>query len=266
MGLIHRLERRPDPKAVMEAWIDSPYAFILDGDGDFGRLSRYTFAGADPFLVLKTYGDSVEIRHPDGSVRRVQGNPWETLDTLTAKYRAAPIPGLPPLAAGGAVGYLAYDLYPFCQPAPMLTSPEPFLSPPDCYLGFYDVVLAWDHLDGSARLFSSGFTAAGDGGEERARRRLDEFLRALERGGPPCGGWEDEAGVVTPFARRGLVSNFTRPAYLEAVKKVKEYIAAGEVYQVNLSQRFTAPLTGSSFDLYRRLRSISPAPFSAFLR
>ncbi|MBI2874830.1 MAG: aminodeoxychorismate synthase component I, partial [Firmicutes bacterium] len=77
---------------------------------------------------------------------------------------------------------------------------------------------------------------------------------------------EGEAGVETPLAPRGLVSNFTRPAYLEALKKVKEYIAAGEVYQVNLSQRFTAPLTGSSFDLYRRLRSISPAPFSAFLR
>jgi para-aminobenzoate synthetase component 1 len=141
---------------------------------------------------------------------------------------------------------------------------------PDTTIGIYDWVIAWDHQHGKAWLISTGVPDVGPARENRAQERMRFVLAALN--GP-----EGRPPRMTPLPRRTTAptssvdpesmfrSTFDQAGYEKAVARVVEYILAGDVFQVNLSQRFEAPASGDPFELYRTLRTINPAPFSAFL-
>ncbi|MBC7336584.1 MAG: anthranilate synthase component I family protein, partial [Clostridia bacterium] len=164
---------------------------------------------------------------------------------------------LPPLT-GGVVGYFGYDLCHHLEKLPRTSRDD--LGRPDCWLGFYDRVLAYDHRHGVLLALSLGLPAATAASRrKRAEERLKE-ARALLTGPQP------QPEEVTPAASPPLLtSDFTREAYLKAVRRARDYIFAGDIFQVNLSQRFSAPLPLAPFALYRRLRQINPAPFAAYL-
>ena len=131
---------------------------------------------------------------------------------------------------------------------------------PECYFGFYDLVLAFDNLQGKAYIISTGFPELRE--VERlaqARERLNEVKEKLKNGirtlpaTPACAA----AGTL-----RG---GFTHEEYVAAVEKARQYIIAGDIFEVNLSQRFETGLTLSPYELYRRLRQINPAPFACYL-
>jgi para-aminobenzoate synthetase component 1 len=170
------------------------------------------------------------------------------------------------------VGYWGYDLCHFLERLPRRAEDDLHL--PDCALGFYDVVVAFDHLEGEAFIISSGLPELEPRtAEKRARARTEELLGLLHNTRSKTES-RQEIDTRPTLARKAgakarnysdFASNFTLTEYLSAVQKAKQYIAAGDIYQVNLSQRFEVPITTGSFSVYDRLRQVSPAPFAAFL-
>ncbi len=234
-----------------------PYPFFLDSGMGHERLGRYSFLGADPFLVMRSQGRAVDLTWGDAS-RRLCADPLDVLQDLLCRY-ATPRGSAPVPFCGGAVGYLSYDLGRRIElasrgPGP----PSDGLCTPEAFLCFYDAVIAVDHLEGATYVVSTGLPEPpGPKRSARAEARLAEMERLVDAG-PPC--------PTPPQGHGGApVSNFTRDEYLKAVQRAQDYIVAGDIYQVNLSQRFSALWTGGPWELYRRLRSVNPAPFAAFL-
>jgi para-aminobenzoate synthetase component 1 len=158
------------------------------------------------------------------------------------------------------VGYLAYDFGRRLERLPSRARDD--LALPDFALGFYDVVGAFDHSTGAACLFATGLPAEGADALARAARRLDDFERRL---GKPAGSRPHPRGVTAPAQ-----STFTHAAYCRAVERIRGHIRSGDIFQANLSQRWTVPVEGGAPEvlasaLFERLSLLSPAPHAAFL-
>ncbi len=233
---------------------DRPYSFLLDSGMDEEKLGRYSFMGSDPFLVLRSCGDDIEIIRGE-HIERISGNPFDVLGELLARYRIE-TDSLPVPFVGGAVGYLAYDLCHFIERLPSTAVDD--LELPECYFGFYDAVIAYDHLENKVYIISTGFPEQGEAQQSKKEARLSELKRLLSN--PLTDGGDRDSKVSVD-----LKGNFTHKKYLEAVQACREYIMAGDIFEVNLSQRFDADLPIQPYELYRRLRTINPAPFACYL-
>ncbi len=235
-----------------------PYSFFLDSGMDTQRLGRYSFLGSEPFLVMKSRGSEITLLR--GQDHEVQyGNPFDTIGKLLELYKLEYCPTPVPFV-GGAVGYFGYDLCHFIERLPSTTVDDFKL--PECYFAFYDAICAFDHLEGRAYLIATGFPEIDEGQRlKRARMRLEDMKTLLH----------PRHSVILPNRNRAqneeitLTSNFTPEEYVESVSRVREYIAAGDVFQVNLSQRFQADLEIPPYELYRILRRVNPAPFASYL-
>jgi para-aminobenzoate synthetase component 1 len=237
---------------------------------DPGKLGRYSFLGDEPFLIINSRGSEITVIR--GKEREVQcGNPFDTIGKLLEPYRLdrcpAPVPFL-----GGAVGYFSYDLRHFTERLPSTAIDD--LRLPESYVAVYDTVLAFDHFEKKAYIVATGFPEMEEGQRlRRARMRLEgikNWLRAASASQEASlsGGkiLEDiEFAPQHESQEITLKSNFTPEEYMSAVNRVREYIAAGDVFQVNLSQRFEADLEISAFELHKRLRVVNPAPFAGYL-
>jgi para-aminobenzoate synthetase component 1 len=252
---------------------DRPHSFFLDSGMDPQRLGRYSFLGSEPFLVMNSQGSKITLIR--GQEHKVQhGNPFDALGKLLEVYKLdhypAPVPFL-----GGAVGYFSYDLCHFVERLPSTAVDD--LKLPESHFAFYDTVVAFDHLENKAYLVATGFPELEEGQRlKRARMRLEGMKDWL------CSNHSVVASEARQFRDRDclvaaaphndrqggeimLKSNFTHEGYIKAVNRVREYIAAGDVFQVNLSQRFEADLKTSPYELYERLRAVNPAPFASYL-
>ena len=252
---------------------DRPYAFFLDSGMDSQRLGRYSFLGSEPFLVTSSRGSEITLVR--GLERKVQhGNPFDAVGQLLEIHKLdhcpAPVPFL-----GGAVGYLSYDLCNFVERLPSTAVND--LKLPESCLAFYDIVVAFDHVEQKTYLVATGFPEMEEGQRlRRARMRLEETKGWLCAVRPVVASEAKQSPardcfVATPTRndrqdkKVALKSNFEPKEYVRAVDRVREYIAAGDVFQVNLSQRFEADLKIPSYDLYKRLRAVNPAPFASYI-
>ena len=243
------------PHKLFHKFVDSRYSFLLESGGSVSDFSRYSFLGSEPFLVFKSKGKQIEICEGDQS-QRFWGDPFDVLKMLISQYNLASSGHSP--FPGGAVGYFGYDLCHFMENLPRNSFDD--LQLPDCYLGFYDLVLTFDHLTGRLFISSSGLPEKEAARRrEKAKWRLEETLDMLNRASREDFSVEEEYNIA------GISSNFSRPAYLDAVERTKEYIRAGDIFQVNLSQRFVCSRMALPFIIYERLRRINPAPFASFL-
>ena len=257
----------PDPAAACAQLAGLPYRLFLDSATPGVRLGRYSFLTADPIAVVSCKGPRTEvIDRGSGASRAVDGDVLTHVRELVAPYSHDAVGDLPPFQCGAA-GYLAYDWGRTLERLPASRFDD--LALPDAVLGIYDWVVAWDHQRARAWLM-----AVGDA--ERAKVAMDR-LRGLSRP-VPCsdpsysrdwgqtpigaptypvdGGWWDP--------RLDIRSSFTHAGYLDAVRRVREYILAGDIFQTNLSQRFDAALVDTPWDLYLRMRKRNAAPFAAF--
>jgi len=254
--LIEELVGAPEAPRCFDALAGRPFSFFLDSGMDAARLGRYSFMGSDPFLVLRSRGDSITIVK-SGHEEIVRGNPFNALGGLLETYSLddgqCPVP-----FTGGVVGYFSYDLCHFIEHLPSRAVDDLHL--PECYLACYDTIAAFDHLENKAYLVSTGFPELDETKRlKRARDRLRELKIRILDGLPVF-----EMLEVLKSPPGFLKSNFSHQAYLEAVSMAREYICAGDIFQVNLSQRLEVDLPVPAYELYRRLRKINPAPFASY--
>ena len=230
--------------------LDRRQLVLLDHSSSATTTGRYSYVSADPFLVLRSRGRRSELAGPDGTVT-VATDPSRLLERLLRRYAVPRQPGLPPLL-GGAIGYFGYDLGRLFERWPASARDE---GVPDLHVGFYDWVLAADHHTGQRWLISTGLP---HGSEAAAHARWSELRASMGQSRPP-------SPTNGALATVRLRSNVGRGAYLAQVQRAKEYIAAGDIYQVNLSHRLEGAWAGRTWPLYERLRAASPVPYGAYL-
>lgn len=226
---------------------------FLDSAASDKLLGRYSYLTCDPF---GTY--CVADGQASWNGKPLQGDPWTALRALLTKYLQEHRYDLPPFQ-GGAAGFFAYDLNRTLErlPAPRVSGQRA----PQSALHFYDVVLSFDHRHDRCWIVSTGWPEQDpECCMERARRRADEFAVFLSRS---RSAQNNSIALLGPWT-----SNFSRDGYIAAVRRVIELILAGDAFQANIAQRFSAKLSPSfdSVAFYCRLRSLNPAPFAALLR
>jgi anthranilate synthase component 1 len=240
---------------------NEPHAFLLESVERGEQIGRYTFLGARPSMRLRARGSAIEIERGRRRERH-EGNVFQSLKLLLGEHRPAAMPGLPPFTAG-AVGYFSYDVV--RQLENIGEHAKDDLSLPDCELMFFDRLLAFDHLRHQIHI-----VAAADVSRESPRRAYDRAVRdiaALEQ--KLAAGLRPAMWRKTTKAKPGKLkihAGTTRANFLRSVERAKEYIAAGDIFQVVLSQRLDFIPGIEAFDLYRALRQVNPSPYLYFLR
>jgi para-aminobenzoate synthetase component 1 len=227
---------------------------FLDSAKTCAQLGRYSFLGFDPFQILTCKNGQVYLND-----KQVMGSPFEVLAKALAQYSMKTAPHLPPFQ-GGVAGVFGYELSQYLEKLPELKQDD--LVFPDLMLGFYDVVVAWDHIENRTFVLSSGFPELDHNKRlVRAKHRLSATLEMILTP-------HTLAPVATKtISASDLVSTFTAQNYQEAVIKVKNYIREGDIFETNISQRFCTQLPDeiTPFDLYRRLRAVNQAPFAGYM-
>lgn len=237
--MIKEINTRLNAFEIFTIFRDEKDSFILDSSMDKEKLGRYSFISSNPFKTLK-YKNSSE-------------NPLDSLREELNKYKTVNNTHLP--FAGGAVGYLSYDIGNYIEKLPRTAIDD--MNVYDLYFGFYDHVIVIDHLEEKTYIATPDIDIEK---EKLIMERLEFTILEADKNGVNSICYEEKE--VEPIK---LKSNFTKKEFEKSVQKVKDYIRSGDIYQANLTQRFSGKTTLSSYELYRDLRRISPAPFGAYL-
>lgn len=238
------------------------YAFLLESVEGGEKVARHSFIGSQPFLVFESKGDLVTLRRDDGEEKRTlaQGQDvLSALEELMGQYRFVPAPGLPRFS-GGAVGYIGYDVVRFIERLPRQAEDD--LGLPDSILVLTDTCLIFDHVRHRLAILSNALVEGDpDAAFDSAVEKIEALAEKLESPVPPR---KARASRSAPAAL-DVQPNLDRGHFEKMVEKSKEYVAAGDVVQVVLSQRLKAKLRGQPFDVYRALRSLNPSPYMYYL-
>jgi len=244
--------------------LDSPeasYSFLFESTEKNEVSGRFSFLGTDPRVVIKTYGHELQIVE-SGSERRVQitDNPLDEIGQLMARYQFVSRPELPRFS-GGAVGFLGYEAIHFFEPkVPIAERDE--LQLPEIVFMITSILLIFDHRLRTLKIVANAFLE--DGSLEKVYARATDSIRAIMRQlAKPV-----DLPLVPPAdpETQPAHSNFRPDEFKRAVERAKEYIRAGDIFQVVLSQRFQSDFSGDPLDFYRCLRFINPSPYMFCLK
>jgi para-aminobenzoate synthetase component 1 len=272
--LIQEIQTAHTPESLVENLRGESGIVLLRTNAFDSPQARYSFVAANPFLTFRSFGSRCEIAFTKSQIanRKSQiqfGNPWHLLDALMSRFELLDEIDLP-FPLGGAFGYWGYDLKNFTEPKLPRRAVND-LELPDCHVGFYDSLVVFDHQLGKVFVVTTGLNADGSRTESRAKAQLEFWLasidgkvlpqnrRATERKNLP-----DSTQRLSASAAK-TASNLSRVDFIYKVQRAQDYIRAGDIYQVNLSQRLTAQSELSGWEMFEKLSSVSPAPFSAFL-
>jgi anthranilate synthase component 1 len=234
-----------------------PYSFLLESVEGAEKIGRYTFLGASPYMRLTSDSDGV-VMHRGRKQDKLDGDPIKLIRDLLKQHRPAEVPDLPPFTSG-AVGFVSYDMVRRFERLPVKAKKD--VDVPECSLMFFNRLLAFDHLRHQIHII-----AAADVSEENPRRayaRAVADIDAIEK--KLANGFKQPS---LKAARGGLKLKRPTPQkkFEDAVRKAKDYIAAGDIFQVVLSQRVEFEPGVSPFEIYRALRRVNPSPYMYFLR
>ena len=237
--MIREINTKLNSFEIFTIFKDEDNSFILDSAMDKQKLGRYSFVSSKPFKVLK-YKNSEE-------------NPLDEVSIELEKYKSINDTNLPFI--GGAVGYLSYDLGNYIENLPRTSVDDTNVY--DLYFGLYDHVIVIDHLEEKTYIATPNLDIEK---EKEIIVSIEKRIYEAEKHGIDKVCYEEKEVEATR-----LKSNFTKEEFKKSVQKIKEYIRQGDIYQANLTQRFSGKTSMSSYELYRDLRRYSPAPFGAFL-
>jgi len=239
------------------------HSFLLESVEGGEKIARYTFAGANPEEVFRYANGACVLESHDRLV-------WEEKDPVTflrariERFKPVRLPGLPPLVAG-AIGYFSYDMVRLIERLPKRLRDEIGLF--DAMLMFYHGLIAFDHVQHRLWIVRNVFTE----GPGTLRAKYDAAVREIQRtrkllAEPVAEEAPKNRSKSGKAGKLKLSSNFAKPAYLAAVRKAKEYIRAGDIFQVVISQRFSAKTKAPPFEIYRQLRALNPSPYLFYLQ
>ena len=253
------------PISAALKFADEENVFLLESAEAAERFGRYSFLGFDPKRILSYKDGLYTVIDADGVREVAAKDPFRGLAEIVGKKSIVPLPNLPAFV-GGAVGYFSYDAVRYLEKLP--DAPSDDLNVPEAYFAVTDTLIVFDHLRHKVLVISLIDAAGlrdveGEGFAAAYRRAADDIRRVAER-------------LAAPSARRSLPSgygafevssNFTRAGYEEAVERAKEYIRAGDAFQIVPSQRFFAEVGDlDPFLLYRGLRTVNPSPYMTYLK
>jgi len=238
-----------------------PDAFLLESVEGGEKIGRYTFLGVSPFLRLESRGEEIVIERARKLERRT-GNIFEVIKALLQQHRPAELEGLPPFTAG-AVGYCAYDIMRRLERIGEHATDD--LDVPDCVLMFFDRVLAFDHLRHQIHIVASADVTRETPkvAYARAVKDIGRIEKKLAAGWKPADWRKATRSKITKLK---VKPRTPKRKFLESVNRAKEYIAAGDIFQVVLSQRWDFQPGVEPLNLYRALRTVNPSPYMYFLR
>jgi anthranilate synthase component 1 len=242
---------------------EGDWAFLFESVVGGERLGRYSFLGSGPFLRFQAHERRVQIQQGASAPHEQEhADPLRLLEERLSAYRAPNLPGLPRFC-GGAVGYAAYDSVRYAEhlPAP----PPDDRGLPDLCFAFYDRMVIFDHLNKTIAAVAHAHVNPADleGSYRSACQRVDRLVERLHQGVADL-----QLTDIAPVGEVQLpyTSNFEPAAFERAVEKCKEYIRAGDIFQVVLSQRLKTETRARPFDIYRTLRVVNPSPFLFYLK
>nr|WP_172674191.1 chorismate-binding protein [Syntrophomonas palmitatica] len=220
--------------------------FFLDSSLNNPDTGRYSYIGIRPNALLRSRGEIIEYQE-GGRWSSWKGDPLAALQKVLNKGKSRRLQTkIPAPFCGGLVGYMGYDMGRNLEKIPHIATNDLMMY--EQYWGIYDCILVMDHFQRQLWITANDL------------QKAKELQQTIEASINACHDKEDEDTWIGE-----LSSNFSRETYTQTVKNIKERIRQGDVYQVNLSQRFTFPLEGSSLGIYKILRRINPAPFAAVL-
>jgi anthranilate synthase component 1 len=239
---------------------NTQYAFLLESVEGGEKVGRHSFLGSEPFAVFTSKGDTVTVMRNGRRQTRTLAegeDPLNALKALLSEYKFVPVEGLPKFC-GGAVGFIGYDAVRFFEKLPDRTADD--LALPDSMLVLTDTCVIFDHAFHRGKVLSNALVNGDpDAAYDGAVRKIDALCARLSAPAP---------AVPAPSPRprdTTLRTNLSRDDYERIVTKAKEYISAGDVIQVVLSQRLTREVAANAFDIYRALRSLNPSPYMYYL-
>jgi len=234
------------------------HSFLLESVEGGERIARYSFLGVTPYSVFKSKGDRYEI---DGTAYK--GDPLKAIDRIFQRFRVAGAEGLPPFIGGG-VGFFGYDIVRHIEELPIRAEDD--LGFPDISFMFTDSILIFDHLKHKIKIVCCARI-------EKGRPLREIYKEACDRIESLYGELWSPRFMKQEAARREkrgkpvrFKTNMTKEQFKKNVKTAKEYIRAGDIFQVVLSQRFSAKVDVPPFDIYRELRSVNPSPYMFYLQ
>jgi anthranilate synthase component 1 len=242
---------------------DGQTSFLFESAEGAEKWARYSFIGRGARAIFRARGQDVEWVE-GGATQRIQvdGDPLTFLRAKLADINAAvpEIKGLPPFI-GGAVGYVSYDWVRFVERIPD-ANPDP-IDLPDLWFTFPEIVVVHDNARQTAFVVRHVEVGPDDDRDEFYERALSEVDDVVQKMREPLPAHTQREGVRAPM---DVARSSTREEFHEIVKRAKDYIEAGDIFQVVLSQQFRVPLQVDPFTLYRQLRSINPSPYLFFMR
>ena len=245
--------------AYMKIAKDQEYSFLLESVEQADTLGRYSFLGASPSTVFKAKGKTVTIIRDGRASSFDSEDPLGELRRLMDQYTPVTMPGLPEFH-GGAVGYIGYDAIRYFETLPD-ENPDP-LGLPDLYFMITDTILIFDHVNNKLKIVSNAHVQSDPkSAYNEAVRKIDELAARLRK----------PLAISTERLHSGEVeeeprSSFTKEGFCKAVRRAKEYICAGDAFQIVLSQRFEREVYASPINIYRALRCINPSPYMTLVQ
>lgn len=237
-----------DEHRLLELLSNKQHSFNLHSDFGNERLGRYSILGADPFLTFTSFKNEIVVNKKGKKILKENTDPFTEMKLLLENYKININTELPFI--GGAVGYFGYDNYSFLEDVSNDNIDD--IKIPDAFWGFYDKVYIFDHKNKTIILSVINYD-----GKQDLSKNITEMLEILTASTNKT---EPDFFVASNFS-----GNMNKDYYIKAINKIKNYIRAGEVYQVNFTQRFSCDFKGSYLGFYHKLKEINPAPFSAYV-
>ncbi|MDC0833395.1 anthranilate synthase [Leptolyngbya valderiana BDU 20041] len=244
-----------------------PYSFLLESVEGGERIGRYSFLGCDPLWVLESRGEQTTQTFRDGRIDRFEGDPFTILETCLEPYDPVKLPELPS-GIGGLFGMWGYELIHWIEPRVPVYPPEDDDLPDGVWMQV-DTLLVFDRVKG--KIWAIAYADLRDPNvslEDAYQKASDRVSKLVEKLQKPLSDDETMLEWTPPQAHEDkpleITSNTTKEQFCQSVLKAKDYIKAGDIFQVVISQRLSAQYSGDPFSLYRSIRLINPSPYMAY--
>lgn len=242
----------------------SSFSYLLESAEGGEKLARYSFIGIDPFLIFQSKDKQIEINGKERKEKYIE-NPFLSLRRIASGFKVTPVDGLPRFFGGG-VGYFGYDLIRFIEELPNNTNDD--LAIPDCMLVYAGTIVVFDHLTHQMWVIVNipvkKEVLSKESAYDQAIIQIEKTILQLKKNNSTSLDKQKETkdkGIISSETQ----SNVTQNEFIEKVEKAKEYILAGDAFQIVLSQRLSRKTTESPFKIYRSLRSLNPSPYMYYL-